>query len=436
MFDINRKIEEIKVLYHTVQTTSGTLPKARVLMAMAFLACAINTPAASGAISGHKATGDTVAPAVTVSAEQPAHRTNPNELVLYYHAINGGNITPQSSFSVCTISEGGDPHKFTGINYGKDGRIGLLNQAKNPKFPLSWFSMKKWQQICAASQSGISDDVVLCISNQGATPLYVTLPTLITMRLFLFGKNVIIKNDARIENGCPIIGVDPRRMEALSSGCPFYTDHIVPSTIRIKGHLHGNPPLVIRSRVVLEKGLPKSWRLLNASVTVLDGSQEHNDGHPFGIECYGRTNVVFAKTARINGDVMLGSDDEPLRTDPSDRANNGVACFSNVIFAPKTLTMALPFDKHGGCVTIKGQVDLSHTTIRIVDRNTDRPMTKDTRIGRSTTIIESDRPIMGTPKIECGPHWQIKCKVVGNKLFVIGHKGLSASSQPFPKGYS
>ncbi len=366
-----------------------------------------------------------------ISTQQPSHKMHPNELVLYYHGKNGGHITPKSAFSVCTISEGA-PHKFTGLYYGKGGPMGVWNPAKNPTFPLHRFSMKKWQQIYQASPSGIRDDVALSISNQGKRPLHVTLPEFIAMRLFVFG-NVVIENNARIENGYTIIGVDPRRMGVLSSGCPFYADHIVPSTVRIEERLKGDV-LAIRSDVVLEKGLPKNWRLLNASVRVLDGQDAAHD-EPFGIKCYGRTRVVCAKTTRINGDVVVSSDDEPLRTDPSNRGNNGVAHFDNVIFAPKTLTISFPFAKTGGYLVVKGQVDLRHTTIRIKDRGADDPVTKDTSIGLNLNIIESDRPIIGTPKIECdGPHWQIKCKVEGNWLSVMGNKQLRAST--FPKGYA
>ncbi len=354
--------------------------------------------------------------------------------MLYYHAKNGGSITPKDNFSVCTISDnGGEPHKFRGVNYGKDGRIGLLNEAKNPTFPLHSFSMKKWQKIYQASQSTISEDVALSVSNQGKRPLFVTLPEFIAMRLFVFG-NVVIQNDARIENGGTIIGVDPRRMEALSSGCAFYANYVVPSTVRVKGRLNGHV-LVIGSHVVLEKGLPKNWSLLNTSVTVLDGQKDEKNDGPFGINCYGQTKVVFAKTTRINGSVVLGSHDKPFRTDPSDLPNNAVACFDNVIFEPKTLTIPFPFDKTGGYVAIKGQVDLSHTTIRIEDYDGDKPVTKDTHITLNQAVIQSDRPIVGTPKIECGPHWQIKYKVEGNKLFILGHKQLSASGVQFPKGY-
>ena len=112
-----------------------------------------------------------------------------------------------------------------------------------------------------------------------------------------------------------------------------------------------------------------------------------------------------------------------------------MAHFDNVIFAPKTLVISFPFDKFGGDIFVKGQVDLTDTTIHIEDLTADQPMTKDTRIGLTTHVIRSDRPIIGRPKIKCGPHWQIKCKIEGNNLSIIGDKQLSGHQQKFPKGF-
>jgi len=275
-----------------------------------------------------------------------------------------------------------------------------------------------------ASQSSIHDDVVLSISNQGKDPLEVTLPHFIPMRLFIFGHNIIIKNDAHIENGGPIIGFDPRTMTTLSSGCPWYSDPVVPSTVRIRGLLRGNPPLVIGSSVVLEKGLPQNWRLLNARITVLDGQPANNDERPFGLQSYGTNRVEFTKTTRMNGEVFLGTDDEPVRTDPSDQPNNGVLTLINAVFSPKTLKIAAPFTQSGGYITVHGPVDLSQTTIVIMNRETGLN-TKDIHSIPKHTIIRSDRPIIGIPKITCDPRWKIQCQVDGNTLSVMGHKRLS-----------
>ena len=430
MLQVKQNIEKTKNLYKKAQKNPGRFSKTS-LLAMAFFALATLVNADNvKPVTPEPQSMTTDGATATISTDQ-RHRTDPHELVLYYHGKNGGNITPEDNFQLCTISDrGGTPHKFTRMSYGKDSRIGLLNQEKNPRFPLYWFSMKKWHQLCRASPA-IKDDVALSVSNQGKRPLFVTLPEFIFMRLFVFG-NVVIENNARIENGSIIIGVDPRKLAILSSGCPFYADHAVPSTVRIKGRLRSGV-LVVGSHVILETGLPKNWRLSNASVRVLDGQDAENDG-PFGIMCYGRTKVVCAKTTRINGDVDLGSHDKPFRTDPSDLPNDAVAHFDNVIFAPKTLFIPVPFEKTGGYVVVKGQVDLTDTTIHIGDYNY-APVTKDTHIILSKAIIQSDRPIIGRPKIKCGPHWQIKCKIDGNNLSIIGHKQLSAQAQ-FPKGYS
>ena len=440
MFQIEQNIERTKNLYKKSQKNPGRFSKTS-LLAMAFFALATLVNADNvKLVTPEPQSMTTDGSTAVISTQQPSNRMHPNELVLYYDGKNGGHINPKSLFSVCTISDsGGNADKFKGLNYGKDRRIGLLNQEKNPRFPLHLFSMSTWQKLYQASESSINDDVVLSISNQGKRPLFVTLPEFISMRLFIFG-NVVIENNACIENGATIIGVDPRRMDALSSGCPFYADRTVPSTVRIKGRLRGGV-LVVGSpcgrfpcHVVLEKGLPKNWRLSNASVRVLDGQDEKNDG-PFGIKCYGPTKVVCAKTTRINGDVELKNQWTPFRTDPDDGSNNGVAHFDNVIFAPKKLVISFPFDKFGGDIFVKGQVDLTDTTIHIEDLTADQPMTKDTRIGLTTHVIRSDRPIIGRPKIKCGPHWQIKCKIEGNNLSIIGDKQLSGHQQKFPKGF-
>ncbi len=391
------------------------------MLAVAFMAYGVKSAPAGTLSDETQTTRGTAVPEIPI---QPlSQREHPHELVLYYDAKNGGSITPKDEFSVCTIN-GTDSFKFKGLNYGK-GFVGTLNPAKNPKIPLHLFSMKKWKELYTASKSSINDDVVLSISNQGKDPLVVTLPEFIPMRLFIFGHNIIIKNDAHIENGCPIIGFDPRTMISLSSGCPWYNNPVVPSTVRIRGHLQGNPPFVIGSSVVLEKGVPQNWRLLNARVTVLDGQTERNDEYPFGLQSYGKNRVEFTNTTRMNGEVFLSSDDEPVRTDPSDQPNNGVLTLINAIFAPKTLKIAVPFTKSGGYITIQGQVDLSQTTIIIMDRETEQS-TKDIDSIPKHTIIRSDRPMIGTPKIAPNPRWKIECKVDGNTLSIMGHKRLSA----------
>ena len=435
MFQIEKNIERKKNLYKKTQKNPSCFSKTAMLAMVLLLNASFVNASFANVDHGNPVTSNpqsvtTDGLTSTISAQQPSNRMHPHELILYYDGKNGGHINPKSLFSVCTIS-GGDPNKFKGLNYGKDRRIGLLNQAKNSKFPLHWFSMKKWQQLYQASPSSINDDVVLSLSNQGEVPLSVTLPDFISMRLFIFG-NVVIENNARIENGSTIIGVDPRRMNILSSGCPFYADHIVPSTVRIKGQLKGGV-LVIGSDIILEKGLP-NWVLLNASVNVLDGQGEKND-EPFGIFCCGRTNIVFAKTTRINGDVVLSSDDYPLRTDPSDRANNGVASFDNVIFAPKTLGITLPSVPKKGFFTIKGQVILHDTELqiewRLDDVQTDQNQRQGNLFGRRILIIKSDRPIVGKPHMKLpvcllsdasnmqARNIRARCDIQGNNVYVV-----------------
>jgi hypothetical protein len=425
MLTINQKAEKIQAekvqnAHQKSQNHLCRLFKAGML-AVALMAYGVKS-APAGILSGEpQTTRGATDPELPM--QPPSQKEYPHELVLYYDAKNGGSITPKDEFSVCTVNTA-DYCKFKGLNYGK-GLVGTLNPAKNPKIPLHLFSMKKWKEMYTASQSSIEDDVVLSISNQGKDPLVVTLPEFIPMRLFIFGHNIIIKNDAHIENGCPIIGFDPRTMIGLSSGCPWYSNPVVPSTVRIRGRLQGNPPLVMGSSVVLEKGVPQNWRLLNARITVLDGQTTNNDGHPFGLQSYGTNRVEFTKTTRMNGEVFLSSDDEPVRTDPSDQPNNGVLTLINAAFAPKTLKVAVPFTKLGGYITVHGPVDLSQTTIVIMNRETGQN-TKDIHSIPKHTIIRSDRPIIGVPKITCDPRWKIQCKVDGNALSIMGHKRLSA----------
>lgn len=150
--------------------------------------------------------------------------------------------------------------------------------------------------------------------------------------------------------------------------------------------------------------------------------------------------MAFTKTTRINGDVVLGSDDEPLRTDPSDRANNGVASFDNVIFAPKTLRIALPSVPKKGFFNINGQVILHDTELqiewRLDDVRTDQSQRQDNLFGRRILIIKSDRPIVGKPRMKwpvCllsdASNIRARCDIQGNNVYVVLTKVESPSKK-------
>jgi hypothetical protein len=365
------------------------------------------------------------------SEQQWIHGTYPHELILCYEG-KGGRIDSKTRFSVCTINQNSsvsELYKLLPLPPEYIPRIGVWNSDKNPDIRLCDFPMIGWKKLWENSKSSINYDAAVCLSNTGKKPLHVSLPHPITMPLFIFGNNVVLENHISAES--VFIGVDGRKIPALSSGCPFYADHLVDSTVTINGELEAKGPYYIaQSSVTFNGFLPKDLTLYDARILVKNTGKDDFTKKNEIIKCYSYCSLDFeGKMGQIKGNVLLGSRDEPFRTDPSGEPNDSSVHLHNVFFQPKTIDIALPStdlqSKSGLFNITEGFAMLQDTDIRLMWRSDS--ITPDI-LGHRMLIISSDRPIIGIPcvSIKCAGEdlrLQARIEIDGHKAYVVLTKG-------------
>ncbi|MBL3285251.1 hypothetical protein Sarmat_01123 [Rickettsiales endosymbiont of Paramecium tredecaurelia] len=349
---------------------------------------------------------------VACQKKESNNQGDPYDYIFYLDAKTN-RIGPETLFSSYTNAlDDGKRTSFSDRLLQKIEFVGLFDQLEtNPKFSLDELSQFKLQISKITGK-----EVAVFVDNRNNKELNVTLPPSLQMPLYIAHNHVILESNSHI--GVLTVGVNLRKINLFTTLTHDYVKNIIPTKISIKKSIVCSFCELMKSDIYLndadlsfdkkkfDKGLLIEGPLYLYNSNVF--ARELLPHSKASISFFGNSSIECQKKSLINNNISLQAEDQCCASGQSSAPNNSIATLKNVEFKPKSILYVLNLEKDKGYFKIDGDVDLTHTILKIQPTCEQIP---EIFLGKKIPLILSTHNIKGTPILEIEPdHNNIKDK--------------------------
>jgi hypothetical protein len=341
---------------------------------------------------------------VACQQNEPQRQGEPLDYVFYLNPTNN-IINPDTLFFSYT-----NTFNETGITLKKKKlpepiqSIGLFSQlGRNPKVSLTKLYQLK-EKISALSGSDVP--LAVFVDNKNHTNLSVVLPPYLPTSLYMTGHHFFLKSNTNSIKHF-VVGVDLSKI-ALYVDMRFdYSKNIIPTTVSIQNNMSVLSCLLVESDLYLDDGALSFDEKKSEKGLLIETKLELYNSRIFAkklstdakkkILFYGNTSIECQKKSLIKNNLHLQPEDQCFASDISNSSNNSIVKLKNVIFKPKSIFYMLNPLENKGYFDIDGDVELTHTTLKILVTNKKIP---ENFLGKRIPIILSTHNIRGHPLLD------------------------------------